>query len=60
MFIDLARNDLSRNGHTVTVDKYRVQFSPCDSFSLSPDIYMKKSQHHASGRSCWTLSGSKT
>jgi anthranilate/para-aminobenzoate synthase component I len=29
MLVDLARNDLSRNGHTVTVDKYReVQFSP--------------------------------
>jgi anthranilate synthase component 1 len=27
MLVDLARNDLSRNGHTVTVDKYReVQF----------------------------------
>jgi anthranilate synthase component 1 len=23
MLVDLARNDLSRNGHTVTVDKYR-------------------------------------
>jgi anthranilate synthase component 1 len=33
MLVDLARNDLSRNGHTVTVDKYReVQFFPCDSF----------------------------
>jgi anthranilate synthase component 1 len=35
MLVDLARNDLSRNGHTVTVDKYReVQFSPCDSFGF--------------------------
>jgi anthranilate synthase component 1 len=26
MLVDLARNDLSRNGHTVTVDKYRKFF----------------------------------
>jgi hypothetical protein len=45
MLVDLARNDLSRNGHTVTVDKYReVQFSPMWFiwFPESPDIYMKK------------------
>jgi hypothetical protein len=33
MLVDLARNDLSRNGHTVTVDKYR-KFFPCDSFGF--------------------------
>jgi anthranilate synthase component 1 len=64
MLVDLARNDLSRNGHTVTVDKYReVQFSPMWFiwFPESPDIYMK-SQHHASGRryfSSWNIKWSQ-
>jgi hypothetical protein len=51
MLVDLARNDLSRNGHTVTVDKYRkYSFSPMwFRFPESPDIYMKN-QHHASSR----------
>jgi anthranilate synthase component 1 len=41
MLVDLS--DLSRNGHTVTVDKYRkYSFLPCDSFE-SPDIYKKAS-----------------
>jgi hypothetical protein len=51
MLVDLANNDLSRNGHTVTVDKYRNSFSPMWFiwFPESPDIYMK-SQHQSSRR----------
>jgi anthranilate/para-aminobenzoate synthase component I len=35
MLVDLARNDLSRNGHDVQVEKYReVQFFACDSLGF--------------------------
>jgi hypothetical protein len=42
MLVDLARNDLSRNGHTVNVDTGSTVF-PMYSFGLwVTDIYMKK------------------
>jgi hypothetical protein len=51
MLVDLACNDLSRNGHTVTVDKYReVQFSHVIHLFPESPVYMSSSQQMRSRR----------
>jgi anthranilate synthase component 1 len=61
VLVDLARNDLSRNGHTVTVDKYReVQFSHVIHLVSRVTGHLHEKQHHASSRRYFpagTLSG---
>jgi anthranilate synthase component 1 len=45
MLVDLARNDLSRNGHTVTVDKYSFFSHVIHLVSRVTGHLHEKSQH---------------
>jgi anthranilate synthase component 1 len=49
--VDLARNDLSRNGHNVNVEKYReVQFSHVIHLVSKVTVIYMKSNNYASSR----------